>query len=70
MDLGEVAIVFGDRILRGIRAIKEDEQGTNAFGTPRIPPIGQIGVSILLTGSEISRAKGVGEARMFTIAFP
>jgi L-asparaginase len=34
MDLGEVVIAFGDKIVRGNRAIKVNEQGFNAFDSP------------------------------------
>jgi L-asparaginase len=45
MDLGEVVICFGDRILRGNRSIKENVHGFNAFHSFRVPPLGELGVS-------------------------
>jgi len=39
-DLGEVAIAFGERLLRGSRTIKEDAQGFNAFSSPKVNPLG------------------------------
>lgn len=47
MDLGEVVITFGDNILRGVRAIKTNEHGFNAFTTPRVPALGHIGHDFL-----------------------
>ncbi|MBI9100455.1 MAG: asparaginase, partial [Spirochaetaceae bacterium] len=38
-DLGETVICFGDRILRGSRAVKENTHGFNAFSSPRISPV-------------------------------
>lgn len=56
MDLGEVVICFGDCILRGCRSIKENVHGFNAFGSPRIPPLGELGVSVRLLDHRISRS--------------
>lgn len=46
MDFGEVGIVFGNGIYRGPRAIKDDEEGFNAFLSPRTPPIGKVGIKV------------------------
>lgn len=61
MDLGEVVICFGDRILRGCRSIKENVHGFNAFGSTRIPPLGELGVSVRLLAHRIPRSKTVLE---------
>ncbi|MFC1753941.1 asparaginase [Thermoproteota archaeon] len=58
MDLGEVAIAFGDKIVRGNRAIKESEHGLNAFSSPRIPPIGEIGIDVMLANHRIKAYNG------------
>ena len=41
-DLGEVAIAFGNYILRGTRARKVDEEGYDAFMTPGVEPLGKL----------------------------
>ena len=64
MDLGEVVICFGDRILRGCRAIKENVHGFNAFSSPRIPPLGELGVSVRLLDNRMPRHKG--HPKLFT----
>ena len=64
MDLGEVVIAFGDRIVRGSRAIKVNEQGHNAFDSPRIQPVAEIGLDIFLADHRIRR--GNGDPRLFT----
>jgi L-asparaginase len=55
LDIGEIAIVFGNKILRGVRSFKESEQGLNAFSSPRVEPIGEIGLDIMLSDHRISR---------------
>ncbi len=64
MDLGEVVICFGDRILRGCRSMKENVHGFNAFGSSRIPPLGELGVSVRLLDHRIPRHRG--KLRVFT----
>jgi L-asparaginase len=56
MDLGEVVICFGDRILRGCRSSKENVNGFNAFGSHRVPPLGELGVSVRLLNHRIPRS--------------
>ncbi len=57
-DIGEVVICFGDRIIRGNRAIKENVHGFNAFSSPRTPPIGNLGIDIKLNENRIKRFIG------------
>ena len=57
-DLGEVVICFGDRILRGSRAVKENTHGFNAFSSPRLTPVGELGVTLRLLDHRIKRYKG------------
>ena len=40
-DLGEVAIMFDDLLLRGTRAVKMDACGFHSFETPRAKPLGE-----------------------------
>lgn len=58
-DLGEVVICFGDRIIRGNRAIKAHVEGFNAFDSPRAPYIGTLGVNIRLHENRIKRFNSV-----------
>jgi len=64
MDFGEVAIAFGNGIYRGPRSIKDDEEGFNAFLSPRTPPIGKIGIVIDAAENRIRRFRS--EVRLFT----
>lgn len=64
MDYGEVVIAFGNHILRGPRAIKFDEEGFNAFGSPRTPPVGKVGIVIEPSEHRIPRSQH--ETRIFT----
>jgi len=57
-DLGEIVICFGDRILRGSRAVKENTHGFNAFSSPRLTPVGELGVTLRLLDHRIKRFKG------------
>ncbi len=47
-DVREVCLVFGSRILRGCRAVKESASGFEAFSSPNLPPLGSAGVEIAL----------------------
>tara|TARA_Y100000310_G_scaffold342208_1_gene444300 strand:- start:2731 stop:3864 length:1134 start_codon:yes stop_codon:yes gene_type:complete len=58
MDIGEVVIAFGDKIVRGNRAVKVNEQGLNAFDSPRVAPVGEIGIDIMLKDHRYTRSDG------------
>ena len=58
MDFGEILIAFGDKIVRGNRATKESEHGLNAFSTPRVAPIAEIGIDIMPAEHRIKRFNG------------
>jgi L-asparaginase len=45
-DVREVCLVFGSRILRGVRAVKTSASGFEAFVSPNLPPLGEAGVTI------------------------
>ncbi len=57
-DIGETVICFGDRILRGSRSVKENTHGFNAFSSPRLTPVGELGVTMRLLDHRIKRFKG------------
>lgn len=44
----EVTIFFGGKLLRGNRTIKRDTTGYDAYETPNIPPLGEIGDKIVI----------------------
>lgn len=46
--LPEVALYFGNHLLRGCRATKVDAVGFNAFASPNYPPLGEVGISMTL----------------------
>ena len=47
-DLPEVALLFGEVLLRGNRATKVDASGLDAFASPRFPPLAHIGIDIVV----------------------
>ncbi len=53
LDLPEVVVVFGDRVLRGCRATKVDANDYQAFDSPNEVPLGRIGVSVDLDKARI-----------------
>ncbi len=59
-DIPEVVIVFGDRILRGNRAVKISSNRIDAFGSPNFRNIGGFGYApeVLLDTSLISNTMG------------
>lgn len=42
----EVCLYFGDRLLRGCRAVKVNAVGFDAFDSPNYPPLGTVGIEI------------------------
>jgi L-asparaginase len=42
----EVCLVFGNRLLRGCRAVKVSTSGFEAFDSPNLAPLAQIGITI------------------------
>jgi L-asparaginase len=61
-DLSEVSLLFGEVVLRGNRATKIDASGLDAFASPRLAPLADIGIDIVVNPS-IAPA-GDGEARL------
>src|SRR6188472_1624020 len=45
-DLSEVSLLFGEVVLRGNRATKIDASGLDAFDSPRLAPLADIGIDI------------------------
>jgi len=58
MDFGEVIISFGDKVVRGNRAIKVSEHSLNAFSSPRVQPVAEIGLGIMPAEHRIRRYNG------------
>jgi len=58
MDLAEVVIVFGTKILRGNRSMKVSESERNAFISPVFPEIGSIRLQPELTYPNVKRRHG------------
>jgi L-asparaginase len=46
LDVHEVCIFFNDRLMRGNRSVKIDNDGLAAFESPNFPPLAQLGVGI------------------------
>ncbi len=44
----EVCLYFGDKLLRGCRALKVDAVGFDAFSSPNYPPLGTVGIDITI----------------------
>ncbi|MGD8880853.1 MAG: asparaginase [Desulfobacterales bacterium] len=42
----EVCLCFGDKLLRGNRAVKVDAESLDAFESPNFPPLGTVGIEI------------------------
>lgn len=49
MDLPEVGLYFGSKLMRGNRATKESVQDYHAFASPNHPPLVEMGVDIVLS---------------------
>ena len=46
--LPEVCLCFGEKLLRGCRAVKVSADGLGAFDSPNLPPLGRVGVEIAI----------------------
>lgn len=46
INIPEVTLYFGDKLLRGCRAVKVDAEGFDAFASPNLPPLARVGVEI------------------------
>jgi L-asparaginase len=49
----EVCIYFGGKLLRGNRTIKRDTAGYDAYESPNLPPLGEVGDRIVIHESRI-----------------
>lgn len=56
----EVCLYFGDRLLRGCRAVKVDADGFSAFASPNYPFLGVVGIDIEIDWSRVRRAPADG----------
>ncbi len=50
LPVPEVAVTFAARVLRGVRAIKRDAWGYDAFDSPNCPPLAMLGVEAEVAG--------------------
>lgn len=58
-DFAGVYIAFGDRLINGSRATKIDENGNNAFDSPRAVPAAQFGANLRLSPNRKTRHENV-----------
>jgi L-asparaginase len=61
-DIREVSLLFGEVVLRGNRATKIDASGLDAFDSPRLAPLADIGIDIVVNPSVAP--VGEGEPRL------
>ncbi len=62
-DLNEVSLLFGEVVLRGNRATKIDASGLDAFASPRLAPLADIGIDIVVNPSIHAGRRRRGAAR-------
>ncbi|MGH9929693.1 MAG: asparaginase [Pyrinomonadaceae bacterium] len=56
----EVCIYFGGKLLRGNRTVKRDTAGYDAYESPNLPPLGEVGDRIVIHESRIRRVPEAG----------
>lgn len=56
--VGEVALYFGGRLLRGNRAIKSSADGLMAFDSPNYPPLAESGINIRYNPTVLRKSSG------------
>lgn len=57
MDIAEVCIVLGPKILRGSRALKAEQSIFQTFESPKFPPLGEFNTSVTLNEWRMVRRK-------------
>jgi len=57
-DIREVSLLFGEVVLRGNRATKIDASGLDAFDSPRLAPLADIGIDIVVNSSIAPSTQG------------
>ena len=55
LEIPEVVVVFGDRVLRGNRSAKIDATSYSAFGSPSVPEIAKIGTDLEVAWRRVRR---------------
>ena len=65
MDLGEVVICFGERVIRGVAAVKENGFKYSAFRSHQVPDLGSLGMDVKLHGHRQGR-NGAAKPELFT----
>jgi L-asparaginase len=63
LDLAEVCIVLGPRILRGSRAVKAEQSLLQTFDSPKFPALGEFNVDVTLSDARMVRRKRTLSAR-------
>jgi L-asparaginase len=54
----EVTLLFGETLLRGNRATKVDASGLDAFDSPRVPPLAEIGIDVVVNQALVRAVEG------------
>ena len=57
-EIREVSLLFGEVVLRGNRATKIDASGLDAFDSPRLAPLADIGIDIVVNSSIVNGSAG------------
>ncbi|HEY6330329.1 MAG TPA: asparaginase [Blastocatellia bacterium] len=60
----EVCLYFGNRLLRGCRAVKKSADGFDAFESPNFPPLGTVGVDIEINEPLLAQPSGASALRV------
>jgi len=59
-DIPEVCLCFGNQLLRGCRSVKVSADGLDAFASPNLPSLGDIGVDIRIHHELVLPAPATG----------
>ena len=65
-QIPEVAIFFGNKLLRGNRSTKVSTSKIVAFESPNLGPLGEVGVNFSINWSRLLRHNFDGKLRVFT----
>lgn len=65
-NIPEVTIFFNNKLLRGNRATKENTNEFEAFTTPNLPLLGEVGVSFNINWDLVQRFAYDGRMNAFT----
>ena len=65
-DVPEVSVYFNNKLMRGNRTSKLDNSALDAFNSPNMPPLAELGISIKVNRDAIFRSPSIDKLQLHT----